>query len=251
MIFPQQRLLLMQSPFLQMLYISWWKWYIVAFYLLCNIILIALQSNDHFTYMANSSTLNFMLQVMTGNPFCLNCRFPCSWDFCLDSDSIIVNDASMKPLLVAREHSDLDATWLKEQISMQPGYDLWQKLRHHVLSGLNIQGYWDFAVHIVEQFAYTCCPLVRLLSSSHLSISLLLFQGRKLSKECVVHNGLCFGMTWFNEIKESLALLEEYKNDPDIAEWLMLDKWMLGRSKGLQCRLQIHHETVKASSSSL
>ncbi|KAK0449679.1 uncharacterized protein EV420DRAFT_1647015 [Desarmillaria tabescens] len=166
-------------------------------------------SNDHYTYMANSSMLNFMPQAAT------------------------VNDASTKPLLVARERSDLDATWLKEQISLQPGYDLWQKLRHHVISGPDIKGYWDFAVRIVEQYAHTRCP-----------------SGRKLSKERVVRDGLCFGMTWFNEIKESLALLEKYENDPEVAEWLTFDKRMLGGSKGLQRRLQIHHETIQASSTS-
>ncbi len=72
------------------------------------------------------------------------------------------------------------------------------------------------------------------LLSHYLFISLTLEQGRKLSKERVVRDGLHFGMTWFNEIKESLALLAELKDDPDIMEWLMLDKETLGGSKGLQ-----------------
>ncbi|PBK62997.1 hypothetical protein ARMSODRAFT_1024298 [Armillaria solidipes] len=166
-------------------------------------------SNDHYTNLVNPSMLNFMPPLQ-------------------------VNDISMKPLLLARERSDVDTAWLKEQICLLPGYDAWQKLRHHVLSGPDIKGYWEFAVRVVEQYADTRCP-----------------SGRKLSKERVVRDGLHFGMTWFNEIKESLALLEELKDDPDVTEWLTLDKQTLGGSKGLQRRLQIRHETVQASSSSL
>ncbi len=58
-------------------------------------------------------------------------------------------------------------------------------------------------------------------------------------------------MTWFNKIKESLALLEELKDDPNVMEWLTLDKQILGGSKGLQQCLQICYETLQASCSSL
>ncbi len=66
-----------------------------------------------------------------------------------------------------------------------------------------------------------------------------------------MRDGLHFGMTWFNEIKESLALLAELKDDPDVMEWLMLDKETLGGSKGLQRRLRIRHENVQISGSSM
>lgn len=173
-------------------------------------------SNDRYTNLVNPSMLNFMPHGTT------------------DSDSIIINDISTKPLLLARERSDADTTWLKEQICLLPGYDAWQKLRHHVLSGPDVKGYWEFAVRVVEQYADTRCP-----------------SGRKLSKERVVRDGLHFGMTWFNEIKESLALLAELKDDPDVTEWLTLDKEMLGGSKGLQRRLRIRHENVQISGSSM
>ncbi len=78
----------------------------------------------------------------------------------IDSDSIIINDISTKPLLLARERSDADTTWLKEQICLLPGYDTWQKLHHHVLSGPDVKGYWEFAVRVVEQYADTRCPSV-------------------------------------------------------------------------------------------
>ncbi|SJL08294.1 uncharacterized protein ARMOST_11657 [Armillaria ostoyae] len=126
-------------------------------------------SNDHYMSLVNPSMLNFMPH---------------------NSDSI--NDISMKPLLLAQEHSDVDTTWLKEQI--------WP----------DIKGYWEFAVCVVEQYADTCCP-----------------SGHKLSKD--------------------LALLEELKDDPDVTEWLTLDKETLGGSKGLQRRLRIRHENVQIS----
>lgn len=53
-------------------------------------------------------------------------------------------------------------------------------------------------------------------------------------------------MTWFAEIRDGLRLLEEYKTDSVVAEWLTLDTQVLGGSKGLQQHLRIHDQALKA-----